>query len=371
MESWKQKLFRELPKVDEMLDWPEVLAGAKGYPRWALLDAVRETLDRRRERLVGISDPAADSGGDRPDLAGQALALLIERGGARLRPVINASGIIVHTNLGRSPLAREALEQIEKVARGYSNLEYTLDQGERGSRQDHCEALLRRLTGAEAALAVNNNAAAVFLCLNSLAEGREVVVSRGQDAVAAGADLVGFSGDKLLGAPQAGLIVGRRDLIERVRKNPLHRAMRIDKLTLAASRPRCASASRRPVAPRAYPRCGCSPPRGRRPSARPQRACTGSSRRPTPPRARWSREHLPGRGRLAPRRADPHRPPRTRGGRTPRPPPRRRAAPRAVRGDRPGAGRAAARRPADRRRRRGRGLSPRPSPRGASGLEGA
>jgi hypothetical protein len=88
MESWKQKLFRELPKVDEMLDWPEVLAGAQGYPRWALLDAVRKTLDRRRERLGAISDPAADSGGNRPDLADQALALLIERGGARLRPVI-------------------------------------------------------------------------------------------------------------------------------------------------------------------------------------------------------------------------------------------------------------------------------------------
>jgi len=336
MEPWKQQLFRELPKVDEMLGWPEVQTGAQGYPRWALLDALRETLERRREQLGTISAPAADAGGDRPDLAGRALALLVERGGAKLRPVINASGIIVHTNLGRSPLAREALEQIERVARGYSNLEYTLDQGERGSRQDHCEELLRRLTGAEAALAVNNNAAAVFLCLNSLAEGREVVVSRGQlveiggsfripdvmrksgailrevgstnktkpadyrdaigpqtalllrvhtsnfrvvgftatvelpelvaigraaaipvvddlgsgclvdltpyglpgeptvqDAVAAGAALVTFSGDKLLGAPQAGMIVGRRDLIDQIRKNPLHRAMRIDKLTLA------------------------------------------------------------------------------------------------------------------------------------------
>ncbi len=336
MESWKQQLFRKLPKVDEMLDWPELQAGAKDYPRWALLDAVRETLDRRRELLGMISDPAADSGGERSDLAVQALSLLTRRGGANLRPVINASGIIVHTNLGRSPLATEALEQIERVARGYSNLEYTLDQGERGSRQDHCEGLLCRLTGAEAAIAVNNNAAAVFLCLNSLAEGREVIVSRGQlveiggsfripdvmrksgavlrevgttnktkpadyrdaigpqtallmrvhtsnfrvvgftatvelpelaaigqaaaipviddlgsgclidlapfglpgeptvqDAVAAGASLVTFSGDKLLGAPQAGMIVGRRDLIDCIRKNPLHRAMRIDKLTLA------------------------------------------------------------------------------------------------------------------------------------------
>jgi len=336
MESWKQQFFRELPKVDEMFGWPEVQAGARGYPRWALLDAIRETLARRRERLNGISEPAADFGGGRPDLARLALALLLERGGASLRPVINASGIIVHTNLGRSPLAREALDQIERVARGYSNLEYAIERGERGSRQDHCEELLCRLTGAEAALAVNNNAAAVFLCLNSLAEGREVIVSRGQlveiggsfripdvmrksgailrevgatnktkpadyrdaigpqtallmrvhtsnfrvvgftatvalpelvaigraaaipviddlgsgclvdlapyglpgeptvqDAVAAGAALVTFSGDKLLGAPQAGMIVGRRDLVEHIRKNPLHRAMRIDKLTLA------------------------------------------------------------------------------------------------------------------------------------------
>jgi len=336
MESWKQRLFRELPKVDEMLGWPEVQAAAQDYPRWALLDAIRETLDSRRDLLGRITDPATDAGGDRRALAGQALALLSRRGGASLRAVINASGIIVHTNLGRSPLAREALDQIDRAARGYSNLEYTLERGERGSRQDHCEELLRRLTGAEAALAVNNNAAAVFLCLNSLAEGREVVVSRGQlveiggsfripdvmrksgallrevgttnktkpadyrdavgpqtallmrvhtsnfrvvgftasvelpelvavgraagipvmddlgsgclvdlapyglpgeptvqDAVSAGAALVTFSGDKLLGAPQAGLIVGRRDLIDRIRKNPLHRAMRIDKLTLA------------------------------------------------------------------------------------------------------------------------------------------
>ena len=336
MESWKQKLFRELPKVDEMLGWNEVQVGAAGYPRWALLDAIRETLDRRREQLGSLSGPTADSGGGRTDLAGRALALLVKRGRANLRAVINASGIIVHTNLGRSPLAQEALDQIGQVARGYSNLEYALDQGERGSRQDHCEELLRRLTGAEAALAVNNNAAAVFLCLNSLAEGREVIVSRGQlveiggsfripdvmrksgailrevgttnktkpadyrdaivtqtallmrvhtsnfrvigftatvdlpelvaigraaaipvvddlgsgclvdlapfglsgeptvqDAVTAGASLVTFSGDKLLGAPQAGMIVGRKDLIDQIRKNPLHRAMRIDKLTLA------------------------------------------------------------------------------------------------------------------------------------------
>ena len=336
MESWKQELFRALPKVDEVLGWIEPQSLAAGFPRWALLDAVREALERRREELSRLVDPAADPGGGREQLTAAVFEILPVRGLPHLRPVINASGIIVHTNLGRSPLAEEAIGQIGRIARGYSNLEYTLEDGGRGSRQDHCEGLLRRITGAEAALAVNNNAAAVFLCLNTLAEGREVVVSRGQlveiggsfripdvmrksgallhevgttnktrpsdyrdavgpstallmrvhtsnfrvvgftaavdlpelvaigrdagvpvlddlgsgclvdlspfglsgeptvqDAVAAGADLVTFSGDKLLGAPQAGMIVGRRDLIGRVRANPLHRAMRIDKLTLA------------------------------------------------------------------------------------------------------------------------------------------
>jgi L-seryl-tRNA(Ser) seleniumtransferase len=336
MEAWKQGLFRELPKVDEMLGWPELGPEAAPAPRWALLDAVRGVLERRRAEIAALSGPDDDPGSTRERLAALVRDALPALARPHLRPVLNASGIVVHTNLGRAPLAAEAVEQIARVARGYSNLEYTVEDGERGSRQDHCESLLRRLTGAEAALAVNNNAAAVFLCLNTLAEGREVVVSRGQlveiggsfripdvmrksgallrevgatnktresdyrdaigpatalllrvhtsnfrvvgftaavelpelvaiaraagvpvlddlgsgclvdltphglpgeptvqDAVAAGADLVTFSGDKLLGAPQAGLIVGRRDLIERIRKNPLHRAMRIDKLTLA------------------------------------------------------------------------------------------------------------------------------------------
>jgi L-seryl-tRNA(Ser) seleniumtransferase len=246
--------------------------------------------------------------------------------------VLNATGILVHTNLGRAPLAEAALERVVEVARGYSNLEYSLGEGRRGSRQDHVAALLRRLTGAEAALVVNNNAAAVLLALAALAEGREVVVSRGElieigdgfripdvlarsgarlrevgttnrtraadyervvgpdtaallrvhqsnfrvvgfteqpsvaelaavarrhglplvddlgsgvlvaleaepsarDSLAAGADLVCFSGDKLLGGPQAGVVVGRAELVERLRRHPLQRAVRADKLTLAA-----------------------------------------------------------------------------------------------------------------------------------------
>ena len=239
---------------------------------------------------------------------------------------------MVHTNLGRAPLAREALDEVVETAGGYSNLEYDLESGARGSRQDHVAGILRRLTGAEAALVVNNNAAAVLLALAALAEGREVLVSRGElieigdgfripdvlarsgailrevgttnrtraadydravgpetalllrvhqsnfrvlgftehpavkelaavakrhslplvddlgsgaffpfedepsarDSLMAGADLACFSGDKLLGGPQAGVIVGRADLVERLRRHPLQRALRADKLTLAA-----------------------------------------------------------------------------------------------------------------------------------------
>jgi L-seryl-tRNA(Ser) seleniumtransferase len=246
--------------------------------------------------------------------------------------VLNATGVIVHTNLGRAPLAAEAIARVEEVARGYSNLEYDLTTGARGSRQDHVAAILRRLTGAEAALVVNNNAAAVLLALAALAEGCDVLVSRGElieigdgfripdvlarsgarlrevgttnrtraadyesaigadtalllrvhqsnfrivgftelpaleqlaavarrhelplvddlgsgvlveladepsakASLAEGADLVTFSGDKLLGGPQAGIVVGRADLVERLRRHPLQRALRADKLTLAA-----------------------------------------------------------------------------------------------------------------------------------------
>src|SRR5205823_5536667 len=249
-----------------------------------------------------------------------------------LRRVLNATGVLIHTNLGRAPLAAEAIAQVVETARGYSNLELDLRDGTRGSRQDHAAALLRRLTGAEASIVVNNNAAALLLALAALAEGREVIVSRGElveigdgfripdvlarsgatlvevgttnrtraedyeraigertgallrvhqsnfkivgfteqpplselarlahrhglplvddlgsgvlvelgdepsvsASVAAGADLVTFSGDKLLGGPQAGLVVGRADLVERLRRHPLQRALRADKLGLAA-----------------------------------------------------------------------------------------------------------------------------------------
>jgi L-seryl-tRNA(Ser) seleniumtransferase len=307
--------LRDLPSVDE-------LARDVGDP--LAVDAARSVLARAREEIRAGRDPG--------DLAA---LMLGELEGARrpsLRRVLNATGVIVHTNLGRAPLATEALARVHEVARGYSNLELDLDDGTRGSRQDHLASLVGRLTGAEAALVVNNNAAAVLLALAALAEGREVVVSRGElveigdgfripdvlarsgarlvevgttnrtrdadyeraigpdtalllrvhqsnfrlvgftelphvadvaavahahglplvddlgsgvladvpgepsarESLAAGADLVCFSGDKLLGGPQAGIVAGRADLVEQLRRHPLQRALRVDKLTLAA-----------------------------------------------------------------------------------------------------------------------------------------
>jgi L-seryl-tRNA(Ser) seleniumtransferase len=307
--------LRDLPSVDE-------LARTADDP--LAVEAARIVLARAREQIKDGTDPG--------DLAQQLQAELRAARTPRLRRVLNATGVIVHTNLGRAPLADAALDHVAAAARGYSNLEYDLDAGTRGSRQSHVTGLLRRLTGAEAALVVNNNAAAVLLALAALAEGREVIVSRGElieigdgfripDVLArsgarlrevgttnrtrvsdyeqaigaetalllrvhqsnfrvvgftelpsvnelaavarrhelvlvddlgsgalvdvgdeptarasleAGADLVCFSGDKLLGGPQAGIIVGRADLVERLRRHPLQRALRADKLTLAA-----------------------------------------------------------------------------------------------------------------------------------------
>jgi L-seryl-tRNA(Ser) seleniumtransferase len=307
--------LRDLPSVDE-------LARDVGDP--LAVDAARVVLARAREEIRQGAEPG--------DLAARLRAELETTRAPSLRRVLNATGVIVHTNLGRAPLAPEALVRVHEAARGYSNLELDLEDGTRGSRQDHLSSLLRRLTGAESALVVNNNAASVLLALAALAEGREVVVSRGElleigdgfripdvlvrsgarlvevgttnrtraadyeraigpetalllrvhqsnfrvvgfaelprleelaavarahdlplvddlgsgvlgdmpgepsarSSLAAGADLVCFSGDKLLGGPQAGIIAGRADLVEKLRKHPLQRAVRVDKLTLAA-----------------------------------------------------------------------------------------------------------------------------------------
>ena len=307
--------LRDLPSVDE-------LARRSDDP--LAVEAARTVLAHAREQIRAGSDPGNLGERLRQELAAARAP--------RLRRVINATGVIVHTNLGRAPLAAAALDQVVDAARAYSNLEYDLDAGGRGSRQSHVADLVSRLTGAEAALVVNNNAAAVMLALATLAEGREVLVSRGElieigdgfripdvltrsgarlhevgttnrtraadyenaigpdtavllrvhqsnfrvvgfteqpqlaelaelahahelvlvddlgsgalvdvgdeptarASLAAGADLVCFSGDKLLGGPQAGMIVGRADLVERLRRHPLQRALRADKLTLAA-----------------------------------------------------------------------------------------------------------------------------------------
>jgi L-seryl-tRNA(Ser) seleniumtransferase len=303
-----------------------------------MLEAIREVLaECRRRVLTGDVTPEAA----RALLDPASIEIAVEDAALRkatpsLRPVINASGVVLHTNLGRAPLAEAALTAIHTVAQGYSSLEFDLSTGVRGSRQVHVEGLLCALTGAEAAFVVNNNAAAVFLGVNTLANGREVLISRGElveigdsfripdvmtgaggrlrevgttnrthlrdyevaigpetalilkvhrsnfqllgftaevetadlaalgkrrglptmedlgsgalldssalglrheplaaDALRAGVDLVTFSGDKLLGGPQAGIVVGRRDLVARLRRNPLARAVRIDKLCLA------------------------------------------------------------------------------------------------------------------------------------------
>src|SRR5215211_7475952 len=312
--------LRDLPSVDELAR-DERLAGE---PAPLVVAAARVVLTRAREQISAGHDPG--------DLVERTLAELAAARAPALRRALNATGVIVHTNLGRAPLPEAALARALEVGRGYSNLEYDLTAGRRGSRQDHAAPTLRRLTGAEAALVVNNNAAAVLLALAALAEGREVLVSRGElieigdgfripevlarsgarlvevgttnrtrpgdyeaavtpetavllrvhqsnfrvvgfterppakevavvarrlglalvddlgsgafaafadepsvrESLAAGADLVCFSADKLLGGPQAGIVAGRADLVEQLRRHPLQRALRADKLTLAA-----------------------------------------------------------------------------------------------------------------------------------------
>ncbi|MFQ5830861.1 MAG: L-seryl-tRNA(Sec) selenium transferase [Candidatus Methylomirabilia bacterium] len=332
-------ILRQIPAVEELLHQECVQALLRVHPRWVVLDAVRETLSALREQLLRESrkGKAEPEGINLPHLLDRIRLETTRRARPSLRRLINATGIVLHTNIGRAPLSAAAVARLEEVARHYSTLELDLETGERGSRQVHVESLLRRLTGGEAALAVNNNAAAVLLAVNTLAEGQEVVVSRGElveiggsfripdvmgkagatlrevgttnrthlrdyatarsertalflkvhpsnfriegftaevplsalvalgrphalpvmfdmgsgalidlsphgltaeptvgEALRAGADLVTFSGDKLLGGPQAGLLVGKAEIIARCRKNPLARAVRIDKLSLAA-----------------------------------------------------------------------------------------------------------------------------------------
>ncbi len=330
--SVKNDLLRAIPKVDEFLGWIE---GTVEAPLSMVKSVVRELLEERRQAIL------ADKPIRLADLARGVLEPVFEQKLTRkmapnFRTVINGTGVVVHTNLGRSPLPESAMEMLLQVGSRYSNLEFDLETGKRGSRYSLVEDLLCELTGAEAALVVNNNAAAVLLVLETMAAGREVVVSRGQlveiggsfripdvmeksgailvevgatnrthprdyqaaindntamllkvhtsnfkvigftsevpvedlvklagehslpvmedlgsgcfvdlsrfglakeptvqEVVASGVDVVTFSGDKLLGGPQAGIILGKRRYIDKIKKNPINRALRIDKFTLA------------------------------------------------------------------------------------------------------------------------------------------
>jgi len=323
--------LRALPQVQRLLEAPEAADLVTRHGRPALTEALRAVLDAARNGILAGSEPDAPSPTQIFERAESWLAARAQRG---LRRVINATGIVLHTNLGRAPLAQAAIDAMVDVAAGYCNLEFDLTSGRRGSRTAALEPLLRELTGAEAALAVNNGAAAILLALATLADGGEVIVSRGElveigggfrvpdvirqggarlvevgttnktrladyraaigpetrvllkvhqsnfrtigftaetgidelsglahehglrvvvdlgsgllrrgpdiqepslaEALAQGADLVTCSGDKLLGGPQAGLIVGRAEAVDPLRKHPLLRAIRLDKLTLAA-----------------------------------------------------------------------------------------------------------------------------------------
>ena len=319
---------RRLPSVDRLLREPGVRALLGLVPRNLVVGAIRAVLERARTRRSGL--PAVDH-----DWAEEVADAVKHQTTPSLQPVLNASGVVLHTNLGRAPLAEAASAAIQAVAQGYSSLEYDLASGTRGHRADHCRTLLAELTGADDGLAVNNAAGALTLALNALAEGRPVLISRGElieiggsfripeilqksgavlrevgttnrthlddyrraldgaaliltvhrsnfeqrgfvttpapdalaglaheariayvydvgsglladlsnagltseprvtEAVRTGADLVIFSGDKLLGGPQAGCLVGRTEPVRRCRANPLARALRADKFTLA------------------------------------------------------------------------------------------------------------------------------------------
>lgn len=338
MDEKRKAMLQTLPKIDEVI---MLLEGRDIYslaPREMVKETCRMVVQNMREKIVEAKKPAAaDFSADAATVAKEVEKLIKGLHRYNLRRVVNATGVILHTNLGRAPLCPEALQRILEVGRGYSNLEFDLDKGERGLRYDHVSRLVCALTSAQDALIVNNNAAAVLLVINTLAEGKEAIVSRGElieiggefripeimrksaarlhevgttnrtrlsdyekainkdtglilkvhtsnfrivgfteeadieslvalgqkrripvmddlgsgclidldiygleheptvrEVLTAGVDVVTFSGDKLLGGPQAGIILGKKDILEKIKKNPLNRALRIDKFTLAA-----------------------------------------------------------------------------------------------------------------------------------------
>lgn len=332
----KQELLKQLPKIDEVLKDQRLFVFFEDNPRELVVEAVREEIDGLRSRILS-GEPFSDGGLFREESMDRIKNKIKEKSANSLRRVINATGTIVHTNLGRANLSESACRRVAEIAASYSTLEYDVARGKRGSRHDHIEKMIRRLTGAEAAIAVNNNAAAVLLCLSALAKNKDVIVSRGElveiggsfripeimeqggaklrevgttnktkvadyrkaiedgeagmllkvhtsnykiigftaeasleelkelgkehgipvvhdlgsglmiglaefgideptvkASLDAGADLVLFSGDKLLGGPQAGIVVGKKEYVDRMKHHPLARALRLDKLTLAA-----------------------------------------------------------------------------------------------------------------------------------------
>ncbi len=332
-----RELLQKIPAVDRLLNAPVLMELGPVYPRALILKAVHQVLESIRQEIKtahGFEDPSNLSVETVSRRVAERLKLLDR---PSLRPLINATGVVIHTNLGRSLLAERVLLRFKPLAGGFSNLEFDLDKGERGSRYSHVEGILKEITGAEAAMVVNNNAAAVLLALDSLAKGKEVIVSRGQlveiggsfrvpdvmkrsgarmvevgttnkthvrdyeeaigpetalllkvhqsnfqivgftehvdttilislgrkygipvmedlgsgcfvdlskfglpkeptaqEVISQAVDLVTFSGDKMLGGPQAGIILGKKTLVETIKKNQLTRALRIDKLTLLA-----------------------------------------------------------------------------------------------------------------------------------------
>ncbi len=181
MDEHQKELLKNLPKIDEMMLRIEKRENLAGFPREIVKEACRSVVEEIRGRILADRGKGAQLRLPTPEQAADRAAEIIEGYRSyRLRRVINATGVILHTNLGRAPLCREAIERVVEVARGYSNLEYDLEKGERGLRYDHVRGLLCALTGAEDAIVVNNNAAAVLLVLNALAEGKEAIVSRGR-----------------------------------------------------------------------------------------------------------------------------------------------------------------------------------------------
>ncbi|AKA72112.1 L-seryl-tRNA(Sec) selenium transferase [Clostridium scatologenes] len=329
----KKDLLRKLPKMDELLKEDIVMDRLNDTMRTLVIDSLRSSIDEYRESI--LKDKINDF--EKEDILSKFQEILENSKEPNLKRVINATGVVIHTNLGRSILSKEAVENVISVAANYNNLEYDLKKGQRGSRYSHVEELIKKVTGAEAALVVNNNAAAVMLVLNTLCKDKEAIVSRGQlveiggsfrvpdvmtfsgaslvevgttnrthlydyenninentgvllkvhtsnfkilgftedvsleelvalgkdksipviedigsgtlvdfskynfvyeptvqESIRRGVDVVTFSGDKMLGGPQAGIIVGKKEFVNKMKKNQLTRALRIDKMTLAA-----------------------------------------------------------------------------------------------------------------------------------------